>query len=77
MKKTWYERIAELRIDHDIPQREIAAYLHIGQSSYSDYERGISRLPLDILVALADYYGVTTDEILGHEKQNGHIKSDH
>ena len=39
--------------------------LGIRQTVYSRYERGYQNLPLEHLLALADYYGVSTDYILG------------
>ena len=51
--------------DADLTQREIAAYLHIKQNTYSQYENGQRQLPLDMLVALAQYYKTSTDYLLG------------
>lgn len=59
-----YPRIKNLRIDHDLTQKEIAEYLNISQTTYCKYERGVLHLPIDILVKLADYYGVSTDYLL-------------
>lgn len=58
-------RIKDLREDADLTQQFIADYLMCDQSLYSKYERGIRQVPLDIIVDLADYYGVTTDYIIG------------
>lgn len=53
-----------MREDRDIPQREIAEYLHIKQNTYSQYETGKRQIPIDVLIALAKYYGTSTDYIL-------------
>ena len=58
-------RIKDLREDWDITQAEIAAYLHIKQNTYSQYENGKRQVPIDVLIALAKYYGTSTDYILG------------
>lgn len=58
-------RIRDLREDADITQKEIAKYLVCDQSLYSKYERGVRQVPLNVLVALAAYYDVTTDYLLG------------
>ncbi|MBP3447467.1 MAG: helix-turn-helix transcriptional regulator [Clostridia bacterium] len=58
-------RLKDLREDSDIKQKEIAEYLHIKQNTYSQYENGQRQLPIDILIALAKYYHVSTDYILG------------
>ncbi len=57
-------RLQSLREDRDIPQREIAEYLHIKQNTYSQYETGKRQLPVDVLIALAKYYNTSTDYIL-------------
>ena len=58
-------RIKDLREDWDITQAEIAAYLHIKQNTYSQYENGQRQLPIDILIQLAEYYHTSTDYLLG------------
>ena len=58
-------RIKELREDHDLTQREIAALLHIEQNTYSQYENGHRQLPIPSLIRLAIYYKTSTDYILG------------
>lgn len=46
-------------------QKEIAAYLGIDQRVYSNYETGKREIPTHLLTLLADYYGTSTDYILG------------
>ena len=58
-------RIKELREDNDLTQKEVASYLHIKQNTYCQYENGKRQLPLDFLVALANFYKTSTDYILG------------
>lgn len=58
-------RIKDLREDRDLTQTELAAFLHIKQNTYSQYENGLRQLPIDILIALAKYYNTSTDYILG------------
>jgi len=60
-----YRRIRELREDHDLTQRQIAAMLRMPQPQYFRYEQGYRDIPTDILIALADYYQTSTDYILG------------
>ena len=42
-----YRRIRELREDHDLTQRQLAACLGITQPQYFRYERGYRDLPTD------------------------------
>lgn len=60
-----YKRLRDLREDHDLSQAEIAAQLHISQSTYSRYESGFLDVPSAVLIALAKFYAVTTDYLLG------------
>ena len=58
-------RLRDLREDKDMKQKEIAAVLGIDQRVYSTYETGKRDIPLHHLVALADFYHVSTDYLLG------------
>lgn len=60
-----YPRIRDLREDKDLPQRAIAAILHISQTTYSRYETGELDIPTKTLIQLARYYSVSTDYLLG------------
>lgn len=58
-------RIRDLREDRDLKQKEIAEYLQIHQTTYSDYELGNLNIPVIILHKLADFYGVSVDYLIG------------
>lgn len=60
-----YENIRSLRIDSGYTQKQIAVYLGISQNTYSQYEIGTLNYPVDVVVKLADFYGVSTDYLLG------------
>ncbi len=62
---TYTERIRALREDADKTQTFIAEMLHVGQKTYSDYELGKSRIPLESMIILAKYYNVSMDYICG------------
>ena len=55
------ERIKNLREDSDLTQTEISKILHISQRAYSHYEKGSRSIPIEILIALADYYNTSID----------------
>lgn len=61
----YYRRLRDLREDHDLKQKEVAHLLDIDQRVYSNYETGKQELPVRYLLQLADYYGTSTDYILG------------
>lgn len=59
------ERIRELREDNDFNQSQIAEILNVGQKTYSDYELGKTRIPIDSIIKLAKHYNVSVDYICG------------
>ena len=59
------QRLRDLREDMDLYQKDIADYLHCSQVTYSRYELGTREIPLESLNALADFYGVSVDYLMG------------
>ena len=60
-----YRRLRDMREDADKTQAELAAVLNVGQTTYSRYENGVLDIPSIALIALARYYQVSTDYLLG------------
>ena len=65
----YFRRLRDLREDSDLSQKEIAAHLGIQQTVYSRYERGYQTIPLEHLIKLADYYGVSIDYLVGRTQR--------
>lgn len=63
-----------LREEKGLTQAGVAEILGIAQQTYSNYETGDYDLPVRHLIALAEYYHVTSDYILGMTKFRGTIK---
>ena len=59
------ERLLELRKDADLTQDDLAAVLKINKHSISAYERNKSEPPDDIKIAIAQYFQVSVDYLLG------------
>ena len=59
-----FKNLRGIREDRDIKQKEIAKYLNVSQNTYSQYETGVISLTADVLLKLADYYGVSIDYLL-------------
>ena len=59
------ERIREIRKNQALTQQRVAALLNIGQRTYSDYESGKTRPPVDSLLILARYYDLSMDYVTG------------
>ncbi|MGN0985344.1 MAG: helix-turn-helix domain-containing protein [Candidatus Enterenecus sp.] len=59
------ERLTELRKKKGVTQSEMAEYLGLKLRAYQYYESGGRRPEYEGLIALADYFDVTTDYLLG------------
>ncbi|MBQ5840703.1 MAG: helix-turn-helix transcriptional regulator [Clostridia bacterium] len=59
-----FKNLRGIREDKDIKQKEIAQYLNVSQNTYSQYETGVISLTAEVLIKLADYYGVSVDYLL-------------
>jgi len=58
-------RLRELRTKRRISQVKLALDLNMNQNSISRYETGEREADYDTLIALADYFGVSLDYLLG------------
>lgn len=62
------ENIRRLRRGRDLTQEEVAAHLGISPKSISKWERAEGYPDIMMLPALANYFGVSVDELIGMEK---------
>ena len=65
---TFGERLKELRKEKNIGQIELAKQLGVGKSIISLWEKDECEPTLSKLVAIAKFFGVTTDYLCGIEK---------
>ena len=63
------ERLKNLRKQRHLTQKQLAAQLHIHHSIISSYENGSRTPSLDVLILLSDVFHVSTDYLLGRERQ--------
>jgi len=64
--------LSRLRKERGISQKKAATELGISQALLSHYEKGIRECGLDFIIRCSEYYGVTTDYLLGvSENRNG------
>ncbi len=59
-----FENLRNIREDKDMKQKEIAQILNVSQNTYSQYETGVISLTAEVLIKLADFYGVSVDYLL-------------
>ncbi len=62
-----YQRIRDLREDHDKTQKDIANMLNMQLTVYRRYETGEREIPLWAAIKLADYYRVSLDYLVGRQ----------
>ena len=60
-----FQRIRDLREDKDLTQREVGEAINVPQRTYAYYESGERMVPPQVLVALAQFYNVSVDYLLG------------
>ena len=61
------DTIRILRQEKSLTTDDVAKAIGVSGSAYRNYERGERSPSFEILVKLADFYGVTTDYLLGRE----------
>lgn len=62
--------LKDLREKKHLRQSDLATILDVTQQAYQRYEYGTAEPNYDALCKLADFYGVTTDYLLGRESPN-------
>ena len=64
-----HNRIKELRNIKGVFQREVAELLDVTERHYRLCETGAVDLPASKLIALADYFAVSLDELVGRNRR--------
>lgn len=54
-----------MREDADLTQKQVGEAINVPQRTYAYYESGQRMVPPQVLCALADFYNVSVDYILG------------
>ncbi len=62
------DRLVELRKEHKLSQEALAEKLGLSRQSISKWERAEASPDTDNLIALAEVYGITLDQLLGNEE---------
>ena len=69
-------RIKELRTAQGLTQVEFANNLSVSKQAVSNWENNNIQPSVDMLIKIADYFGVTTDYLLGRSNDNSLDVSD-
>lgn len=65
VEATFASRLVHLREAKGVTQAEVAEAVHLSRAQIANLERGRGELSMRSLTRLADFYGTTTDHILG------------
>lgn len=69
------EKIRELRKEKKLTQEQLAEAMEVSTASVSKWETGQAVPEVTMLVALADYFQVSVDAMLGHEVSGDHMEA--
>ena len=61
------EQLLQLRLDQHLTQPEVAAAVGMSLRAYQNYERGLREPKTTVLIALANFYDISLDELVGRE----------
>ncbi len=68
MDNIFGKRLRELRKEKEMGQVELAGELHVSKSIISLWENGLREPTLSYLIAIADYFEVTVDYLVGRKE---------
>lgn len=68
------KRIKELRNERDITQEKLANYLNISCQAVSKWENGTAYPDITFLPSIANFFGVSSDELLGIDQSLSNIE---
>lgn len=63
------ERLKELRTEFNISQQQLADVIGVSQQSINKYENHNVEPDIETLKAMANYFNVSIDYLVGHEKE--------
>lgn len=69
------QRIKDLREDHDLTQQQLSDLLEMKQPQYARYETGETKIPVEVIIKLAEIYNVSTDYLLGLTNTPNHFRN--
>lgn len=66
---TFHENLLRLRNESGLTQPNVAKGAGLSLRAYQNYERGLREPQLSALVALADFYDISLDELVCRERK--------
>lgn len=69
-------KLKEIRIESGLTRAELARILKINQGTLANYENCTREASYDLLIAFADFFDISIDELLGREKRPSSIMAE-
>lgn len=66
-------RLLELRTEKELSQRQMAKAMNISQGTYNNWENANTQPSIEQLIALAQFFGVSVDYLIGNTDDMGII----
>lgn len=67
--ENYFERIKQLRLSRGTTQKELASLLSMTPNAYQKYEYGEREPNMATFIALADYFDVSLDYLVGRSDE--------
>lgn len=67
----FYDHLREIRKNHKTTQKQVAAAVGVSERNYQDWEYGNTKPTFDALIALADFFDVSLDYLVGRSDEPG------
>ena len=67
-------RLKDMRLKRGISQKILGIEIGVSQQNISKYENDIASIPIDVLIAMSEYFKVSTGYILGLSDERYNLK---
>lgn len=71
MNKIIGEKLKELRVENQLTQNKLAQIFHVSKTTICQWETGKQEPSIDSIIAIALYFDVSSDYLLGLEDESG------
>lgn len=65
-----WTQLKNLRESKNLQQKQLAKILNVKESTLSSWETGQNKPPIDMLIAISNYFNVTLEQLLGVDKSS-------
>ncbi len=64
-------KIKELRLEKGLLQKDLAIQIGVARNTITQYEKNLANPSYEVLIAIAKFFNVSTDFLLGVEDETG------